>query len=365
MITDKERELLELIKQNPQISQNELAEKLDITRSSVSVHITNLSKKGYIAGRGYVLNEMDYVTVIGAANVDILGFSTDKLIYADSNPGRVKICSGGVGRNIAENLTRLEVSTKLITTLGDDMYGKSLLDECKRVGIDMNHCLIRKGELSSTYLALMDNNGEMALGLSDMSTLDKMPEEFIKRKTSIIKRSKIILLDTGLPQNLIEYILANFKDNLIFLDPVSVGKAKKVKRLIGGFHTLKLNKIESEFLSDMRTRDPQDLEKVSRYFIDKGVERVFITLGKEGVYYRDGDYANCFKPNAVNVLNATGAGDAFMAGVIYCSLNGKEIDYTAKFSSAMSKLTLQSLDTVSQIISVENVVRAMQEDDPV
>lgn len=360
-MTDKEKELLELIKQNLQISQNELADKLGITRSSVSVHINNLSKKGYIAGRGYVLNEMDYVTVIGAANVDILGFSIDKLIHSDSNPGQIKICSGGVGRNIAENLARLDVNTKLISTIGDDVYGKNLIEECKLAGIDMDHCHILNGELSSMYLAIMEEDGQMELALSDMSTLDKMPEEFIKRKTSLIKRSKIIVLDAGLPQNLIDYIVANFKNNLIFLDPVSIGKAKKVKNIIGEFHTIKVNKMESEFLSDRKISRFEDLANVSRYFIDKGVKRVFITLGEDGVYYREGDYANYFKPESIKVVNATGAGDAFMAGVVYCSLESKGIDYTAKFSSAMSELALKSFNTVSQTVSVENVKRIMAE----
>jgi pseudouridine kinase len=95
------------------------------------------------------------------------------------------------------------------------------------------------------------------------------------------------------------------------------------------------------------------------YFIDKGVKRIFITLGEDGVYYREGDYANHFKSNRIDIVNATGAGDAFMAGVVYCSLEGKEIDYTAKFSSAMSELALKSYQTVSQVVSVENVKRVV------
>ena len=309
------------------------------------------------------VNKMDYVTVIGAANVDILGFSTDKLIYSDSNPGQIKICSGGVGRNIAENLSRLNINTKMITILGDDMYGKRLFEECKQIGIDMDHCLIREGEITSTFTAVIENNGEMALALSDMSIIDRLPVDHLKEKSHIIERSKIIILDSVLPQNVIEYVLENFKNNLIFLDPVSVGKAKRVKELISGFNTIKLNKIESEYISDIKINGTHDLEKASRYFIDRGVERVFITLGKEGVYYRIGDYTNHYKPKVVEATNVIGAGDAFMAGVVYCTMNGKDIDYTAKFSSALSQLTLKSLDTVSQTISEDNVIKVMQEEE--
>ena len=56
-MTRRERQLLEWIRENPCISQQELADKAGITRSSAAVHISNLMRKGYIAGRGYLLRE--------------------------------------------------------------------------------------------------------------------------------------------------------------------------------------------------------------------------------------------------------------------------------------------------------------------
>lgn len=360
-MTNKEREMYDLIRQNPQISQNELAERLNITRSSVSVHISNLIKKGYIAGRGYVLNEIDYVVVIGAANVDILGFSTDPLIQEDSNPGSIEICLGGVGRNISENLSRLDTDVKLITTVGDDTFGKRILSECQQLKIDMSHSIIMEGQTSSSYIAIMDNNGEMSLALSDMSILDKMPTEHLRRKLPLINRAKLISVDAGLAQQSIEYILANCGNRPVFLDPVSIGKAKKVKHLIGGFHTIKLNRLEAEFLSDMKIETDADLPRVGEYFMNKGVKRVFITLGKKGVYYQTENASAMKTAPYARVVNATGAGDAFMAGIIYSSLKDKDNDFTAAFASAMANICVQSPKTVSEYISVENVLRKMEE----
>ena len=65
-MTQRERQILQLIEANPMISQQELAEKLGITRSSVAVHISNLMKKGCIAGKGYVLRSGSYAVVVGA-----------------------------------------------------------------------------------------------------------------------------------------------------------------------------------------------------------------------------------------------------------------------------------------------------------
>ena len=103
-MTQRERQILQLIEDNPMIQQNEIAEKLGITRSSVAVHISNLIKKGHIAGKGYVLRSGSYAVVVGGVNVDIGGRSFAPLVASDSNPGTVSVSLGGVGRNIAHNL---------------------------------------------------------------------------------------------------------------------------------------------------------------------------------------------------------------------------------------------------------------------
>ena len=73
-MTQRERQLLNWIKENPLISQQELADKAGITRSSVAVHISNLMKKGYITGKGYIVHTAPYVTVVGGVNMDIGGW---------------------------------------------------------------------------------------------------------------------------------------------------------------------------------------------------------------------------------------------------------------------------------------------------
>ena len=74
-MTQRERQILQLIESNPMISQQTIADELGITRSSVAVHISNLMNKGHIAGRGYVLRSGSYIVVVGGVNVDIGGKS--------------------------------------------------------------------------------------------------------------------------------------------------------------------------------------------------------------------------------------------------------------------------------------------------
>ena len=76
--TKREAELLRLINSNPMISQDQLSEKLGITRSSVGVHISNMVNKKLIKGRGYITDTEEFVSIIGGANIDLQGSSDNK-----------------------------------------------------------------------------------------------------------------------------------------------------------------------------------------------------------------------------------------------------------------------------------------------
>ena len=105
----------------------------------------------------------NYVALIGAANIDIQGFSSSTLINRDSNPGRIEFCPGGVSRNIAENLSRLGIRTEVISAVGGDPNGTLILDSCKSCGIGTDYSLIVPDAVSSVYLAIMDESRDMAL----------------------------------------------------------------------------------------------------------------------------------------------------------------------------------------------------------
>ena len=151
-MTQRERQILQWIEQDPMISQEALAEKAGITRSSVAVHISNLMKKGYIAGKGYVLRSGTYAAVVGGVNMDIGGQSYAPLIAGDSNPGRVQMSLGGVGRNIAHNMALLGLDVRLLTAFGDGLSAQRIAASCGELGIDISQALQVPGGSTSTYL---------------------------------------------------------------------------------------------------------------------------------------------------------------------------------------------------------------------
>lgn len=302
-----------------------------------------------------------YISVIGGSNMDIIGFPYKELILKDSNPGQVKIALGGVGRNIAENLVHLGVPTKLISAIGEDIYGKRILEHAISIGLDMSSSLISSQIPTSVYLAILDEKGDMMAAINHMKVLDEISVEFIQNKKQVIENSKICIIDTNIPTDVIDYILDNFKSTDFFLDTVSGVKAQKVKNRIGAFHTIKPNRLEAELLSGIKTDSFANMIKATEYFLTQGVKRVFITLGADGVFFNDGSIHKLIPNPKIKVVNATGAGDAFLAALAFCHFNNYGIDESARFSMTAAILALSYEETINPSISEKNVKNKMKE----
>ena len=359
-MTSREKEILSYIEQKPEVTQAELAEKFNITRSSVGVYISNLIKKGKILRKEYVFPKKSYVTVIGGANVDIGGFPYEKLKDYDSNPGEVTVSFGGVGRNIAENLCRMGEEVEFITVLGDDMYGNAIKENSKELGMNIENSLTIKNASTSTYLFILDENKNMKIAISAMELYNELTLEYIKSKKEIISNSQICVVDTNISEEILNYIVDNFEIP-IAVDCVSTTKAKKIEKIIGKFHIIKVNKIEAEILSGIEIKNEKDLKKTAEFFILKGVNQIFISLGEEGVY--SATKSEIIKSNSfkTNVVNTTGAGDAFMAGIIYSYLKEYDLEESTNFAIAAGTIAVESEKTISEEMSVQKINQIMEE----
>ena len=345
-MTQRERQILELIARNPMISQAELADSLGIARSSAAVHISNLIKKGHIVGKGYVLRSGSYVVVVGGANVDIGGRSRGKLVAGDSNPGRVGLSIGGVGRNIAHNLSLLGADVRMLTAYGDDLYGQGLVDACNAAGIDMSHARLLRDEATSTYLYIAGQDGDMALAVSDMAICDRIDPEYLASHYALLQNARVIVCDTNIPAESLQYLTEQFSAP-IFCDPVSTAKAEKLRPILSRIHTLKPNKMEAELLSGIPIRDRADVEKAARALLDTGLQRVFLSLGSEGMYAATGD-DSCWMENLpCSIVNTTGCGDSAMAALVWAYLEELSLTDSVRAALAAGSITIESPETIS------------------
>ena len=357
-MTQRERQILQLIERNPMISQQELAEELGITRSSVAVHISNLMAKGQIAGRGYVLRSGSYVVVVGGVNVDIGGKSFAPLVAADSNPGTVKLSLGGVGRNIAHNLSLLGADVRMLTAFGDDVYGQRVATSCAELGIDIGHACRVAGGTTSTYLYLVDENGEMVMAVSDMEICKKITPAYLSANLSMLQNAQLVIVDANIPQESLVWLAENCTAPL-FCDPVSTAKAEKLRPILNRIHTLKPNRLEAEMLTGMKIENRADMEKAADKLMAQGVHRLFISLGDGGVFAAMGK-EKLWLPNLPGkMVNTTGCGDAFMAAIGWAYLEGLGLKETAIAGLAAGAVAMESDETINPAMSATAIREKM------
>ena len=354
-MTQREREILNWIAENPLISQQELADRAGITRSSVAVHISNLMKKGYIAGKGYVLRSASYAAVVGGVNMDIGGRSAAPLVAADSNPGTVRMSLGGVGRNIAHNLALLGVDARMLTAFGDDLYAQKIAASCGELGVDISQALQVPGAATSTYLFISGDDGDMALAVSDMDIYDHVTPGYLQSRRALLDNAQVIVTDTNIPAQSIKWLCENVKVPL-FADPVSTAKAVKLKPVLGKLHTLKPNRMEAELLSGVSITDDASLERAAKALLDTGLRRVFISLGSDGVYAADHAGALRLPCCPARMVNATGAGDAFMAALAWAYLEGTALEPTARCAQAAAAIAIEGAETINPSMSAQAVL---------
>ena len=359
-MTQRERQILQLIEANPMIQQQTIADKLGITRSSVAVHISNLIKKGCIAGKGYVLRTGSYAVVVGGVNVDIGGKSFAPLVAADSNPGRVSVSLGGVGRNIAHNLCLMGVDVRMLTAYGDDLNGERVAASCSELGIDLSHALRITGGTTSTYLYLTDERGEMALAVSDMEICRKITPQYLAANLNLLQNAQLIVADANIPEESLRYLAENCTVPL-FIDPVSTTKAEKLRPILHKIHTLKPNRLEAELLSGVKIERPEDLEKAADKLTELGVHRMFISLGGDGVYAVMGGQKLRLPNIPGEMVNTTGCGDASMAAIAWAYLEGMDLKSTARAGLAAGTIAMESAETINPSMSAENIKARMEQ----
>jgi len=299
------------------------------------------------------------ITVIGASNIDLIGFSKGKLIYKDANIGSLETILGGVGRNIAENLKRLDFDVEFLSVFADDEFSKTLIDSCNDMDISIEHSLFVKGSKTSLFIAIMDRNNDLALALTAMDIYNDIPDSFILDKLDVIGQNEYCLLETNLPTSILELVTEKLPNVKFALEAVSGKKALKAKSILDRLYILKCNSLEAELLSGIQVQYEEDYEKMVQHFLDLGVKKVFITLGSDGVAFGSGKEIYISKNRIITPVNTTGAGDAFTAGLFYGELKGMELFDMVGFASACALLTIQHKKAVHPDLCVKKVLEVM------
>lgn len=274
------------------------------------------------------------VFVIGGAAVDIKGWPDAISRLRDSNLGKVRISAGGVGKNIANMLADTGARVELVTAVGMGYHAEVIRADCAAHGVSLAHTLTL-AEHTGTYLSVLDDEGDLLIGINDMSILERITPECCRALLPRLNAANMVVLDGNLSPDTLAFVTQNVTAP-IFYDPVSCAKATRIGDNIGRCYAIKPNRYEATFLSGRSCDTVRGVYRAADWFLEQGVKRVFVSLGAEGIFFADETSNGVLSAACHHVVDTTSAGDVMSAAIIKGCLDQMSTEACACAGNAAS-----------------------------
>jgi len=291
-----------------------------------------------------------FVLVIGSAGIDVKGQPHEEPVPGTPNLGRVRNSVGGVARNIAENLSRLEVPTVLLSAVGKDSAGRRVIRNCERAGINCDYVAHILHARTGTYFALLETSGQLHIAVSDFEVIEHVDSDYLLEHEYLFEEAEMIVIDATLTNDALAtaFELAAQYDTPICADPTSPALAGKLCPYLSQLYMVVPNAAETVSLCGISgpAHDRESAIVTARELVQMGVKHAVVTMGAAGLAYAYSGGSGFLRAISANVVDATGAGDAFSGAAIFGLLNGVPVDEAMRLGSTAASLTLESAHTV-------------------
>ena len=346
-LTPQERAILDRIVADPFIEQQDLAAALGLGRSTIANYIAQLVQKGHLLGRAYVVAERKRIVCFGGAVMDRKYHAIEPLIAGTSNPATSVRAYGGVARNVAENLARLDVPTTLVSAVGDDESGRGLMRALQLLGVDVSGISISAAHGTAEYAAVLQPDNALAFGIADMAVFETLTVDKLNADWPLLMSADWVFADCNLPAETMRELVARGAGSRFKLavDAVSVHKVMRLPADLGGISALFVNVDEAAgYLGG-----PGSPESLFDGLMARGPGAVVMTLGEEGLLVSDDRGKPRHRPAPPAwVVDVTGAGDSLVAGTLCGLLQGQEIAEAVILGLRLAKLTVETDGSVRQ-----------------
>ncbi len=304
-----------------------------------------------VAGHG------GWVVCAGGCVVDRKLKLADPVVAATSNPARAVTSFGGVARNVAETLARLNTPVRLVSRVGDDDSGRAVTAHLAGLGVDVSRVSTAPSGETAQYVALLDLYGGLLVAASAMDVLDGLaPADLDAAWPGVDEAASVMFVDCNLPIDTLAHAVrrARLDGSRLAVDAVSMPKVARLPRDLQGIDVLFCNADEAEALAAHHgwpmTGNTLDLAQMLH---ERGARHVVVTRGAAGVLIAD-ELGTRFVPaTGASVYDVTGAGDALVAGTLALLATGALLDDAVLAGTLVAALTVESQYSVRPDLSAE------------
>ena len=297
--------------------------------------------------------------VLGAAGIDMVGRLRGDLRKETSNPAQIRTSFGGVARNVAENLARFGQPVTLLSAIGSDPTGDQLVQQLESAGVDVSRLQRISDRSTGTYLAVVNNRGELQFALDDMRTSAIITPDYLETQKDLFKNASLLFLDANSPPETIRKAmsLARRARIPICADPTSVTLAERFRPYLSRLFMITPNNREAEVLCGRTIEISKRRQAIdaAKCMVTDGVDIAIITMAQFGVCYATSQTAGFIPAVRTEIIDPTGAGDALTSAVIFGLLNDIPLDDTLRLGVSAAALTLGHSGAVLPDLSLEKL----------
>ena len=285
--------------------------------------------------------------VIGAVFVDVKGFAREKYMPLERNVGDVQVVAGGVCRNVAENLTLLGVPSRFVSMVDDNGLGAQVRDGLAALGVGVEHVIsVEKG--MGMWLAILDEKGDLAGSISRQPDFSPLETYLRENGDAIMAATDGVVLEFDMNDEVsaLALELAKKHDKPVYSIVGNMGVILRRPEYLHDVACFICNEMEAGrlFRSDLTQLGPEDmLEAVRRGSAVAGIPAMVITMGSHRAVYADnrtGEFGYC-PPQQVDVVDTTGAGDAFFSAAVAALTRGAPLSQAVQEGTRLAARTLE------------------------
>ena len=267
------------------------------------------------------------------------------------NVGSVKFVHGGVGRNVAENIGRLGLPTSLVSSVDKGSIGNDVVDRLAASGVGSAFLARTDTGGMGMWLAVMDENGELAGSISQMPDLQGMENSLSLMGEAMMEQATHVALELELNERITRQVLklAKKKAKPVYGLPGNLEVVMKAPDVLDGLALFVCNHIELGRLcgEDFSDADAEKiLMRLPQVTKKMGLQALVVTLGARGsVYYDAANEEQGFQPALpVKVVDTCGAGDAFFSGALAGLARGDSLAAAVVTGTEVAACTIQSAE---------------------
>lgn len=286
------------------------------------------------------------IVVVGAANLDLISYvprlpSPGETLHGDA----FQMGYGGKGANQAVMAARLGSTVSLVTMLGTDVFGDGTLDNLSEQGIDTTHVHRTDAAFSGVAPIAVQADGANAIiivtGANDHLDLDA-----VEQARSTIAGAEVVVCQLELPLEVTRAALSIAREEGVttVLNPAPA-RAELSADLYHLADVLCPNEPETELLTGLPVGSAEQAVAAAQHLRGRGTGTVVLTLGARGCLVVDDDGASAFDSDDVEVVDTTGAGDAFVGGLAHLLAAGASVRDAAARAARIAAISVTGRGT--------------------